>query len=38
VLHQVLEVHAWTGIGLVVLANVAALVVAGTSTRRARTA
>jgi inner membrane transporter RhtA len=38
VLHQVLEVHAWTGIGLVVLANVVALVVAGTSTRRARTA
>ena len=30
VLHQVLEVHAWTGIGLVVLANVVALVVAGT--------
>lgn len=38
VLDQVLALHAWTGIGLVVLANVVALVVAGTSTRRARTA
>jgi inner membrane transporter RhtA len=33
-LHQVLGVHAWTGIGLVVLANVVALVVAGTRARR----
>ena len=35
-LGQVLEVHAWTGIGLVVLANVVAVVVAGTRTRRSR--
>lgn len=34
VLHQVLLVHAWLGIGLVVLADVAALVVAGTRTGR----
>jgi inner membrane transporter RhtA len=36
VLHQVLAVHAWTGIGLVVLANVVALVAAGTVARRPR--
>jgi inner membrane transporter RhtA len=37
-LHQVLAVHAWTGIGLVVLANAVALVVAGTRGRPPRTA
>ena len=33
-LHQVLALHAWAGIGLVVLANVVALVVAGSRNRR----